>query len=60
MSREDDFFEELVEEEILLELMACGNCRGTCRCGYGRRQNPVTQLIEAEIAVEIAEDLFGF
>lgn len=32
----DDMVEEIIEEAVILDMLDCGNCRGTCTCGYGR------------------------
>lgn len=52
-----DFFEEMVELEVLEDLLDCGRCRGRCQCS-GR--NHLGQLLEVELEVEIIEDLGGW
>jgi hypothetical protein len=54
---DDDLVEEIVELEIL-ETLACGNCRRGTRCRCSGR-NHLGELLQAEMEIEIIEDLFG-
>jgi hypothetical protein len=52
-----DFFEEIVELEVMEDLLACGRCRGRCGCS-GR--NAMGELMELEIIEEIIDGNNGF
>lgn len=44
----DDIVEEIIEEQIVLDMLECGNCRSQCTCGYYGRpvvQQPVRQRL---------------